>query len=80
MVIERFPPERLEAIYARFHEKGRGLPDGLRYVDSWLADSNDTVWQIMETDDPTTFDKWTPYWDDLVDFEIRPLRSKPTGE
>ena len=82
MIVERFPAENLDAIYERLHTKGRGLPDGLHFVESWLSDAGDTVWQIMETDDPVTFDKWTPYWDDLVDFEITPLRAKPkpTGE
>ena len=82
MIVERFPAENLDAIYERLHTKGRGLPDGLHFVESWLSDAGDTVWQIMETDDPATFDKWTPYWDDLVSFEIRPLRAKPkpTGE
>jgi hypothetical protein len=49
---------------------------------STLSNAGDTVWQIMETDDPASFDKWTPYWDDLVSFEITPLRAKPkpTGE
>ena len=82
MVIERFPPERLDAIYDRFHAQGRGLPEGLHFVESWLSETGDTVWQVMETDDPATFDKWMPRWDDLVNFEIRPLRAKPkpTGE
>lgn len=82
MIVERFPAENLDAIYERLHLKGRGLPEGLHFVESWLSDAGDTVWQIMETDDPATFDKWTPNWDDLVEFEITPLRAKPkpTGD
>ena len=56
MIVERFPAENLNAIYERLHTKGRGLPEGLRFVESWLSEAGDTVWQIMETDDPATFD------------------------
>ena len=34
MVIEQFKDAR--AIYKRFREKGRMMPDGLNYVSSWI--------------------------------------------
>ena len=50
------------------------LPEGLRYVDSWVADGSlDTCFQLMETDDPALFDIWTDNWLDLVSFEIYPV-------
>jgi hypothetical protein len=29
----------------------------------------------METDDPALFNEWRANWDDLVDFEIVPVRT-----
>ncbi|MFT5219271.1 MAG: hypothetical protein ACI9LO_002542 [Planctomycetota bacterium] len=36
MVIENIFAGCLNQVYARFHAKGRMLPDGLYYLDSWL--------------------------------------------
>ena len=46
-------------------------------VDSWLTRNNSTVYQLMETDDPALLALWQIYWDDLVAFEVHPLRDKP---
>jgi hypothetical protein len=56
---------------ARLAERGRMLPDGLAYVDSWL-DASGARW--METADPALFAPWIAAWDDLVAFEVVPLR------
>ena len=53
MVIETFkhgaPP-----VYARAAERGRMLPPGLVYVDSWIDERGlDRCFQLMETDDPS---------------------------
>ena len=77
MVIETFKPAALEAIYDRLHTKGRGLPEGLHFIESWLAADGSCCFQIMETDDPATFEAWIPYWADLVEFEIVELGGKP---
>ena len=77
MIIERFEPEKLPAIYDRLHTKGRGLPDGLYFVNSWLTQDNCCVCQVMETEQPELFEVWFEYWNDLVSFEIVPLREKP---
>ena len=79
MVIERFEPSDLEAIYERLHTKGRGLPDGLSFIDSWLTADDSCVYQLMETDNPGLFDIWCEYWSDLVSFEIAELREKPSA-
>jgi hypothetical protein len=72
MVIERFtlgaPP-----VYERAAELGRRLPDGLRYVDSWVDDRLERCFQLMETDDPRLFDEWIARWADLAEFEIVPV-------
>lgn len=79
MVIETFRAGALEQIYDRLHTRGRGLPDGLHFVESWLAADGSRCFQIMETDDPSTFEAWMPFWSDLVDFEIVELGVKPTA-
>ncbi len=77
MVIETFAPGQREAVYERFREKGRMLPDGLTYVDSWLEKEGDRCFQLMETNDASLFDRWTESWKDLVRFEIVELGEKP---
>ncbi|MEP6787605.1 MAG: DUF3303 family protein [Acidobacteriota bacterium] len=81
MVIEYFKGSDAVAVYRRFNEKGRMMPDGLKYIDSWVEPNHDRCFQLMETDDPAHFAKWTENWDDLVDFEIVPVvTSKETRE
>jgi len=61
-------------VYARAAERGRMLPDGLVYVDSWVeADGLNRCFQLMETDDPQLFDAWIAQWSDLVAFEVVPV-------
>jgi len=61
-------------VYARAAERGRMLPDGLRYLDSWVvAGTLDRCFQLMQTDDPALFDVWTSHWRDLVTFDIYPV-------
>ena len=62
-------------VYRRAAERGRMLPPGLRYVDSWVVDDDalDRCFQLMETDDPSLFDAWTAAWSDLASFEIHPV-------
>lgn len=70
MVIERFKPGRVGDVYRRFAERGRMMPDRLRYIDSWISADLTTCYQLMETDDADSFAEWTRNWDDLVEFEI----------
>jgi hypothetical protein len=64
-----------EPVYARFAEHGRMLPDGLRYVESWVVDDRalDRCFQLMAADDPALFDLWLERWRDLVRFEVYPV-------
>jgi hypothetical protein len=70
MVIERFKNRDAKAVYSRFKEKGRMMPDGLKYVSSWVEDNFDRCFQLMECDDPRLFQQWLEHWEDLGDFEI----------
>lgn len=73
MVIENYV-RGPDTVYARFAERGRMLPPGLVYVDSWIdAERLDRCFQLMETDEPALFDEWIGNWSDLVEFEVVPV-------
>ena len=74
MVIETFQGTA-PAVYERAAERGRMLPDGLAYVDSWVDESLGRCFQLMETDDPRLFDTWIGRWSDLGSFEVVPVIS-----
>ena len=73
MVIERFK-ECAPAIYQRFREKGRMMPDGLEYVSSWIDHDFKVCYQLMETK-ISRFSSLDANWDDLMEFKIVPVRS-----
>ncbi|TNE48404.1 MAG: DUF3303 domain-containing protein [Deltaproteobacteria bacterium] len=73
LVIERYKDRNAKAIYKRASEQGRMLPEGLRYIDSWVETNFDRCFQLMETEDPTLFNAWIAEWSDLVDFEVVPV-------
>lgn len=70
MVIERFKNRDARAVYDRFNETGRMLPEGLVSVGSWVEDNFDRCFQLMECEDPRLFEEWLAHWEDLGDFEI----------
>jgi hypothetical protein len=70
MIIETFAAGCKARVYERFREKGRMLPDGLYYIDSWLEKDGDRCFQLMETDAPELLDSWMNQWRDLVSFEV----------
>ena len=75
MVIERFHPGRAPDVYRRFRDCGRMAPETVRYVSSWVDLSFDRCFQVMEADDETPIREWASNWEDLVDFEIVPVRT-----
>ena len=77
MVIETFLPGCKDMVYERFHARGRMLPPGLFYLNSWLERDGNRCYQLMETNDPSLFQVWTEQWRDLVSFEVRELGEKP---
>lgn len=72
MVIETFR-RGAEPVYERADERGRMLPEGLEYLDSWVSDDLGRCWQLVETDDRSLIDRWIAQWDDLVSFEVVPV-------
>jgi hypothetical protein len=80
MVIEHFDQARVKDVYARFQERGRMAPEGLRYVESWVAADLGRCFQIMECDDVALLQEWLLRWSDLARFEIVPVStSKATA-
>jgi hypothetical protein len=49
------------------------MPEGLRFVDSWVESSFERCFQLMETDDARLLQQWVTGWSDLVEFEILPV-------
>jgi hypothetical protein len=70
MVVERFKNKDAAAVYRRFRDNGRMMPEGLLYVSSWVDESWDICYQLMETDDRRLLDQWMANWSDLIDFEV----------
>lgn len=75
MIIERFKHGDAGAVYRRFREQGRMMPDGLEYVDSWTEVTFDRCFQLMKCPDARLLQEWISRWEDLVDFEIIPVMS-----
>ncbi len=70
MIIERYKPNCYEKIYARFADKGRMLPDGLHYLNSWVNKEKNICFQLMETYNESLFKEWVEKWKDLINFEV----------
>jgi hypothetical protein len=76
MVIERFKDSDMLPIYKRVRDGGRMLPDGLKYVDSWVEPSFSRCFQLMECDDLRLFQEWALQWRGAgVTLEIVPVVS-----
>ena len=81
MVIEKFKNRDPKPIYRRFLDKGRMMPDGLIYKESWIEANFERCFQLMECDDISLLQEWILHWQDLADFEIVPVaESKSTSE
>ena len=82
MIIERFKDEDMIPVYRRVRDKGRTLPDGLKYIDSWIEPNFGRCFQLMECDDARLLQEWILGWRGLgVAFEIVPVvPSKDTRE
>jgi hypothetical protein len=78
MIIERFKNRDPAPIYARLRERGRALPDGIRYLDSWVEINLDRCFQLMECDDAVLLQRWVLEWRDLVEFEVVPVSPSKT--
>ena len=78
MVIERFKDRDPVPVYSRLREQGRALPDGLRYLESWVEANFHRCFQLVECDDALLLQRWVLRWRDLVEFEVVPVSPSPT--
>jgi hypothetical protein len=80
MVIETFRNQDGKAVYERLRDKGRQIPDGLKFVSSWVSADLSRCFQLMEADDATQFQRWIAEWHDLMEFQVIPVtESKKTA-
>ena len=73
MLIETFKRGEIKNVYRRVRDEGRKLPDGLKYIDSWIEASFGRCFQLMECEDVRLLQQWVLHWSDLADFEIVPV-------
>ena len=73
MIIETFRNGDAVPVYRRFRDQGRLMPEGLRYVTSWLTTDLARCFQVVECDDPRLLEAWTAQWRDLQEFEVIPV-------
>ena len=62
MVIERFENDDMVPVYRKLQSGGRTTPEGLRYLDSWIAADFSACYQLMEADDAALFQGWLLEW------------------
>lgn len=74
MVIERFR-QGPGPVRERFQRQGRMIPENVSYVDSWMAASGQSCYQIMEAPNAEALAPWIECWSDIVDFEIVPVKT-----
>jgi Protein of unknown function (DUF3303) len=70
MIIEKFHEGKVKTLYQRFDERGRMLPEGVNYINSWINESVTVCYQLMESDSAENINKWIQNWNDLADFEV----------
>jgi hypothetical protein len=74
MVIECFRDNDMLPAYRRLRERGRSLPEGLEYVDSWVESNFSRCFQLMRCDDLRLIQAWILEWRGSgVTFEIIPV-------
>lgn len=85
MIIEHYHPGKIKELYRRFDEKGRMLPEGVHYINSWINGDVTICYQVMESDSINKLHEWISNWNDIVDFQVIPVissaeaRSRVTG-
>ena len=75
MIIEYYHPGKIKELYQRFDEKGRMLPEGVHYINSWINEDVTVCYQVMESDSIDKLHDWISNWNDIVDFQVIPVIS-----
>ena len=81
MVIEKFKNQDGKAVYRKLRDSGRALPEGLKFVASYVSADLSRCFQLMEADEVTLFQRWIADWQEVVEFEVVPVvEGKSTRE
>jgi Protein of unknown function (DUF3303) len=82
MVIETFRDNDMIPVYRKLSQEGRMIPDGVKYIDSWVEPNFGRCFQLMECEDLRPLQQWVLGWRGTgVTFEIVPvLPGKATRE
>jgi len=79
-VVEKCKNQDGKAVYRKL-QQGRGLPDGLEFVASYVTADLGRCFQLMGADDVTLFQRWIADWQGVVEFEVVPVvEGKTTRE
>lgn len=74
MVIEYFRENDMIPIYEKVREGGRKLPEGLKYIDSWVEPNFKRCFQLMECTDARLLQEWVLQWRGFdITFEFFPV-------
>jgi len=73
MVIGTFKHGDSRTVGERFRRCGRMQPEGLIDHAGWLDPAGTRCFQVVGTSEPDLYRAWTSHWDDLMEFEIRPV-------
>ena len=75
MIVEHYRPGAAHLIYQRVRERGRMMPPGLEYVDSWVTMDVSRCFQLMRTDNHDLLAQWMSAWSDLIEFEVAQVQT-----
>lgn len=74
MIIETYRDNDMIPVYERVRDRGRMLPEGVKYLDSWVEPNFARCFQLMECDDLRLLQEWVLQWRGCgVSFEIVPV-------
>lgn len=73
MIIERFKHHDPKPVYKRVLDRGRLMPEGVKYISSWVEANFERCFQIVEADDASLIQEWIFEWRDLVEFDVIPV-------
>lgn len=62
MIIESFEDNDMIPVYRQLQRGGGKLPEGLKYIDSLVEPNFGRCFQLMETDDVRTIQRWVLGW------------------
>jgi len=73
MIVEKFYPAKVKLLYERVNEKGRLLPEGVNYINSWIDENVTICYQLMESDSAEKIYEWLENWNEFAEFEVIPV-------